>query len=845
MIIGVLRSKILLGILLILGLAINVEARDRVFPEKGIITFAGLDDTTSTPISNDGRAADLQNITLGLSGNIQKRFGYSKVVSLDILDREALNEPVTGLYELYKANGERFRLAVCGNKVFSWELNGSKTDITGSLTIAKKQDFLWSWVTALDNIIGTDEYSIPIKWNGAGNASTVSFTGLSSSITKAKCVAWWKNYLIFGNTTEGVTTYTTRVRWSNVGTIGTWTDADFVDVATQGGQQIEGFGQLYDNLFIFLTDSIYKVSLVGGDELIVITKVSDRIGAIAKNSIKSITISNQEGLVFLSKDGIINFLDGVNVVEISTLIHTTLDKLKSSRLPYAVSEVDNFNSHYYLSTTDGTDTLTTSTNNLLLDFYYKISEWFKHTQIDINSMCLANNGNGIPQIYFGNYDAFVYQLNDISYRNDISGLTGTLTNQLGRDIISTSTATGLTILYDTALTDYTKLLLHFEGINGTNTFIDEAGKAITVVGNSQISTSQYKIDSASGKFDGTGDYCSLIDSDGWNFGSGDFTIDFWVRFDSFPAVDTYAQIVLQYTNDSNYNSFSIGYLGERFNVDCNTSGVADVSFTKTITTSLSTWYHVAFVRNGNDWLIFLDGVQQGTTVSDSSALTDHTGSLYIGGKQGIIGVDFDGYIDELRISKGVARWTSNFTPSTTAYTNSDMSSRLDGATITITSGTGIGEEMVIASTTSTGIVVTSDTIATGLSTYSIGAIDSYYVTKWYDTGNAMLRKNFKELNIWAETQQSESIGVSYATDEDTSITSTSIDLSGGEEFGGTSISTGPTVTNASWVGVSTNFSMEPLNVSGRYIKLRFGDYDIDDTMNLWGYSILLEDLDFK
>ena len=76
---------------------------------------------------------------------------------------------------------------------------------------------------------------------------------------------------------------------------------------------------------------------------------------------------------------------------------------------------------------------------------------------------------------------------------------------------------------------YTKLLLHCNGADESAVFTDEAGKTVTRNGGAQIDTAQYKFHGASGLFDGTGDYLSLADSDDWDFGTGNFTVETWLR----------------------------------------------------------------------------------------------------------------------------------------------------------------------------------------------------------------------------------------------------------------------------------------------------------------------------
>lgn len=79
---------------------------------------------------------------------------------------------------------------------------------------------------------------------------------------------------------------------------------------------------------------------------------------------------------------------------------------------------------------------------------------------------------------------------------------------------------------------YTKLLLHCDGTDGSTTFSDNGvtGHTVTANGNAQIDTAQSKFGNASGLFDGTGDYLTIPDHADWNFGTGNFTIDAWIRF---------------------------------------------------------------------------------------------------------------------------------------------------------------------------------------------------------------------------------------------------------------------------------------------------------------------------
>lgn len=175
---------------------------------------------------------------------------------------------------------------------------------------------------------------------------------------------------------------------------------------------------------------------------------------------------------------------------------------------------------------------------------------------------------------------------------------------------------------------------------------------LETVGNAQISTAQSKFGGASMLFDGTGDY--LVAAATPNLiSSGSFTIEFWVYWNAIPSNfiallgGTTANTQLFITTKSNGQGIRFGL-----------TGVAEYA-AGTQTWVTGTWYHIALVRNGTDVKFYVNG----TNISDSTYTnsTTYSGALLIGG--GLSGTaDFNGYIDDLRITKGYARYTANFTP---------------------------------------------------------------------------------------------------------------------------------------------------------------------------------------
>jgi len=196
-------------------------------------------------------------------------------------------------------------------------------------------------------------------------------------------------------------------------------------------------------------------------------------------------------------------------------------------------------------------------------------------------------------------------------------------------------------------------------------------KTVTAHGNAAASTTQKKIGTHSIAFDGSGDYLQLTNHADWNFGSDNFTIEGWFYMN---AVGAHSVLL------SNWTSGSPGYSGG-FEFYVNSSNKVSFYFDYganlreiTCTTNITTsgWYHAAVVRNGNNFNIYLNGLSEAW---HAEALTVDTTTqvLRIGGAP-YDSRYLNGYLDEIRISNN-ARYTADFTPSTTAFT-SDANTKL-------------------------------------------------------------------------------------------------------------------------------------------------------------------------
>ncbi len=218
---------------------------------------------------------------------------------------------------------------------------------------------------------------------------------------------------------------------------------------------------------------------------------------------------------------------------------------------------------------------------------------------------------------------------------------------------------------------FTKALLHFNGADGSTTFTDESGKNWTAIGNAQIDTAQSVFGGASGLFDGTGDWIISADHADWQLDGGSnsnlWTIDFRVRFNGDPGTGTFGFIQQRFDND---NFWEFLFTNNTLLFQIRSGAVNTVSLTNAWNPAGDTWYHVAIVKNGTTgYLMFVDGTQVGTTQTDTDPMPDLVGTIRIGTRTNAAGTEqpFNGWLDEFRISKGIARWTANFTPQTSEY----------------------------------------------------------------------------------------------------------------------------------------------------------------------------------
>ena len=226
--------------------------------------------------------------------------------------------------------------------------------------------------------------------------------------------------------------------------------------------------------------------------------------------------------------------------------------------------------------------------------------------------------------------------------------------------------------------DSVSLLLHGDGTNGSTTFIDSSSSQLVLQSqnstNAYISTTESVFGGSSLYFSGgAGGFLKSDANSGFWFGTGDFTIEAFVRRISHGNLyQTIASVLSDYGAAGNPVGYGWSlFLTTDFKFGCsiytNNSIQNRIRLTSPTAVQVGVWYHVAAVKNGTSFVLYVDGgsVSTSTVPSDFNIAPNPLTLLNIGsyGNRAYPN-SFGGYIDDLRITKGVARYTSNFTPPT-------------------------------------------------------------------------------------------------------------------------------------------------------------------------------------
>jgi len=281
----------------------------------------GLNSTGSPLVLRDDESSDLQNMDFDRFGSPLQRKGYAT------LNSSAFNSGATwnSLHWYQLVSGTDFLIGTCGDKLGKMDdLDGTWDDITGGLTITAGDNNHMSWVTFRDTAAGTNGVDVPIKWTSSGNGAALT---VPTDLTKAKYNSVLFGFHFLANVTVSGTAHPTRIYWSNLNEVETWTDTDFTHVQRDDGQDITGLRVLGESIVIFKERSIYIGQFTGDADIpFIFPRTNSHVGAVAGHAILEL----DNGLVFFTTDGWY-FFDGNNSFKMSDRITNTLDKFNDNR----------------------------------------------------------------------------------------------------------------------------------------------------------------------------------------------------------------------------------------------------------------------------------------------------------------------------------------------------------------------------------------------------------------------------------------------------------------------------------------------------------------------------------
>jgi hypothetical protein len=154
-------------------------------------------------------------------------------------------------------------------------------------------------------------------------------------------------------------------------------------------------------------------------------------------------------------------------------------------------------------------------------------------------------------------------------------------------------------------------------------------------------------------FDGTGDYLSTLAAPNFYFGAGDFTIEAWIwkSANGSGGYDGIFQLGVQGNISDGCSLEASATRGYWFGA----GGATIVQYN--VSPNDSTWHHVAVSRSGNNTRLYVDGIRRGTTYTTAYTIPSTSIYVLVGGEAGT-SYPFNGYIDDLRVTKGIGRYTT-------------------------------------------------------------------------------------------------------------------------------------------------------------------------------------------
>lgn len=369
---------------------------------------------------------DCNNVVYRL-GRLQKMFGYDNV-NTSALESGA---KVTSLF--YSPVLDDF-VGTVGTKLYKDVDTTVPSDITGAITITTNTlvDYAeWQFETT-KYIVGVQQGNAPWTWTGSGNAAI-----LGGSPPQGRWVKTWQNALWIANTSTEPST----IFFSNLGDPAVWTTNDDYKFDAP----ITGLGVLGNMLVIFGSDHIGVLTGTNNRLLTKVDRFINSVGCTGGFTVKNAFLNGEEVLVFHGADGFYAFNGTRALIKLSDPISnkylsgTTASRWNEARLSQACATYDPRNNWYVVGISDGSDT--ENGFGLILDLgrpyqneatgQLTVPHWPISDQAEeINCITLAKNSSGVPGLYFGSDDGFIYLYNPNTMNRNGAAYTGYATSKI-------------------------------------------------------------------------------------------------------------------------------------------------------------------------------------------------------------------------------------------------------------------------------------------------------------------------------------------------------------------------------------------------------------------------------
>jgi len=395
------RGLLSLAFLLILGVPASAQENWQAYDFFNLT--GGLNDTFDPTAIAPNEASALQNVVFSTSGGIAKRAGYGRLTASSL----GSSVVFTGLGFYSQADGDRFLVALTSNgatdQVYKMDYgsgtsgpDGTWDDVSASLSLSFADDELADFATAQDTLYiayGDGTRSL-LKYTGSGDATELT------SLPDATMVEFHKRILWLAGRSDA----RSRIDFSNLDDAETFTATDFILVETDDNQVITGLKSALNCLYVFKTNSIWRICGADRDNLTLEQMVTG-IGAASNQAIA--TINNQ--FLFVTSQGDVAVYDGgITVQIVSSKIEGTLGSLNYQRFTKAIAvafDDGTGDEDYYVSLSSGGS----GTHDTVLVFDSFHRAWTRFSGLNVAAMAVYEIGSRQRGIAFGDYGGLLYR----------------------------------------------------------------------------------------------------------------------------------------------------------------------------------------------------------------------------------------------------------------------------------------------------------------------------------------------------------------------------------------------------------------------------------------------------